>query len=106
MKRPGEDRPSGQRQPRCQPRELDRRDRRRHQFRAAAVEAVQAQFPEPRRPRHAPAGYGPGMGNGWPDTATTASAAPTRQVRITIRCPPAVTVTGPPTSTGAARTPG
>ena len=43
------------------------------------------------------------MGNGWADTATTASVPPSRQVRSTIFCPPAVTVTGRPTSTGTAR---
>src|SRR6516225_2052168 len=35
-----------------------------------------------------------GLGNGLPDTATTASVPPTRHVRSTIVCPPAVTVTG------------
>jgi hypothetical protein len=44
-----------------------------------------------------------GRANGSSDTATTASALPSRQVRSTIGCPPAVTLTGRPTATGAAR---
>jgi hypothetical protein len=48
-----------------------------------------------------------GLGIGWqgeglPDTATTTWVPPSRQVRVTIRCPAAVTVTGRPTGTGAA----
>src|SRR5262249_33573228 len=47
-----------------------------------------------------------GLENGRPDTATTASAPPSRQVRSTIRCPPTTTLAGRPTSIGAAGTRG
>ena len=98
--------PSGQRQPRRQRGEFRIRDQRRHQLGCRAVEAVQAHRPraDHAMPRPAMPWARAGMGNGWPEVATTASVLPSRHVRSMIRCPPAVTVTGRPTSTGTART--